>query len=104
MKTCTACGQSKSFDSFSRSKEGAYGRHSVCKVCRNAEGHRLKALREARERAQVELEAELRKVTPREGVALPRTFSHIKDEPWDGKLEPMYVRNSGNKHIPSRGL
>jgi len=35
VKTCTDCGDSKSYDSFHRSKTAIDGRMSVCKVCRH---------------------------------------------------------------------
>lgn len=106
-RQCTKCKRVLSVSMFNQNKTCKDGLYTRCKDCK-ADENRIHAInRKERERAKALAERAAREadaMKPIPNVAMPRTFSHIKDAPWDGKLEPMYVRNSGNKHIPSRGL
>ena len=76
-----------------------------CKVCENSE-RKLRAERMREKRlafeAYLKEQERLKKEAVKHLVAQPRTF--VKPEVWDGKHEPMFIRNEGLKHIPSRGL
>ena len=101
-KKCTQCGGVFEYKFLVAGRTYEGGVRPLCKPCRQVQQARERARKALRVREIVKLEIETRRA--RVDLALPRTFSHIKDAPWDGRLEPMYVRNAGNKHIPSRGF
>ena len=43
-KTCSNCEINKTIDNFHKLKQGQFGRHSICKLCR-AEQNRMKQVR-----------------------------------------------------------
>lgn len=105
-KKCTTCGVTKPLTDYNASIEGKYGVRSQCRDCSREATRKSKAKRKEMDRRIAELEAAARAAVPElpKEVAAPRTFNTVKDAPWDGKLEPIYVRNGGNKHIQSRGF
>lgn len=111
-KTCTTCGKELTLDCFPKlaaGKYGLHGTHAKCRPCMSEKSRLYKARKAERLRQQNALEELAKeihkpKATSSGEVAKPRTYNTVKDAPWDGKLEPIYVRNSGNKHIQSRGF
>ena len=89
VKRCRCCNQVKAFADFYRNFAGSRGEGAECKQCVN---------RRAELRKQIEAEnAGTSRATPRTFVK-PGAYSQAAEE------AKQYVRNSGNKHIPSRGF
>lgn len=107
-RICNVCGLLT--DKLVRCKASVGGLRPLCKDCKNKQqieqrkSDRHKAAMAARaemaaRQAQI-AEEERTKALP--FIARPRTFQG--DRNWDGNLGPVYVRNDGHKHIPSRGF
>ena len=94
MRTCTVCGIEKPLETdYQDHASGKDGKRTQCKVCRNDYIRKRNGLAK-----KVYAERKHPDAVP------PRTFSHLLDEPWDGQLGAMYIRNDGLKHIKSRGV
>lgn len=101
-KKCTICGGTFEYKYLVTSSEYKGGVRPLCKPCKS-----VKQTAERRRRDKVVrdmVKAELAQRKAREDLVPPRTFNYVKAEPWDGKQEAIYIRNNGNKHIPSKGM
>lgn len=101
-KVCKKCGGTFEYKYLIADKKSKDGVRAICKPCKAIKQVDQRRRRAKREVIIAKVEIEDRKV--RDDLVPPRTFNHLKDAPWDGKLEPVYIRNCGLKHIPSRGM
>ena len=86
VRRCRCCDQVKAVADFYKNFAGKNGESSICKKCEN---DRIHNLRELEQKALG---------TTRAG---PRDF--VSTKPYEPK-DNTYYRNTGNKHIPSRGF
>ena len=107
-KTCARCNRVLAMSMYHKNSGNKDGYYSYCKDCKVDENRKHVVNRKERERAKALAEKAAREamakvVDPR--VALPRTFNHNNDKQyWTGHPERQYIREDGNKRIPSRGF
>lgn len=102
-KTCTSCGKIKHVDEFCADRNGSNGTRPLCKPCKNKQQAKQRAVRAMKAKQDALHTLSVREVEIRDNnLTPPRTFLYHYDQPY--RTEPSYVRNNGNKHIPSKGL
>lgn len=102
-KVCTVCGGTFEYKFLVPGHTSPNGVRTLCKPCRAVQQAAERKRKAERIKALVKAEAEVRKLKP--DLVPPRTFNYLKSkETWSGFKEPQYVRNNGNKHIPSKGV
>lgn len=98
--TCKKCGETKALTLFVPSRNAAIGYRSLCKACKNVQQLATRQRRAAEAVARVQATRVEREADPT--ITPPRNYvGHT------GKWVPPaegYVRNNGNKHIPSKGV
>lgn len=109
-RICNVCGVEHDADDMVKDPRSMMGVRPLCKPCKNKQQvQQRKATRNAAARAAAAAakalaaqlaEEEKAKAVP--FIARARTFQ--KPGLWDGKQEPVFVRNDGHKHILSRGV
>lgn len=98
--TCNKCGETKDIGLFVTSTRTLVGYRPLCKACKSIQNaaHRAKMAALAVQQVQ---ETRATRAADK-NIALPRTYvSSGKD--WTPPAEG-YVRNDGNKNIPSKGM
>jgi hypothetical protein len=100
-KVCISCGGTFEYKFLVQGSNYEGGVRPLCKPCRRGIQTAERRRREQAVRDMAKAQAEVRKNT--QDLVPPRTFNYLKAEPWDGKQEAIYIRNNGNKHIPSKG-
>ncbi len=101
-KVCNECGGTFEYKFLVPGKTSQNGVRPLCKPCRSVQQAEERKRRDKKLRELIKLEIAARKA--KQDLVPPRTFNHIKDPAtWTGHAERQYVRNNGNKHIPSKG-
>ena len=97
---CNVCNETKAISLFALDSKNKLGYRPLCKDCRSVKNAAQRARRAAQAVEQVLSDRDAREADT--SIARPRTYTQNKTH-WTPPA-PEYVRNNGNKHIPSKGV
>lgn len=103
-KVCKTCGVEKPVAGFLESSKYVGGYRHHCNKCEYVKKAAARERARIRDIERVRLEAiarGTREEREKAHIAAPRTFHHIENYVPDA---PGYIRNDGNRDIPSRGF
>ena len=98
--TCKSCGATKLISMFVRCTKSASGYRPLCNACKSIQNAAHRAKRSAKVVQEVQASRAAREANP--DIVPPRTFVPASTA-WVPQ-DAGYVRNNGNKHIPSKGF